>query len=106
MSTTQRRKLRSFVAWCVSESVCMRMRAEGKGPTHARRGCSEGPEWGVLSAERSAEDKKKGGGECRERVRFGETFDYSAASGCVSRVESVFWVINPIHTHTHTHTYM
>ena len=63
MSTTQSRKLRSFVAWCVSESVCMRMRAEGKGPTHERRGWSEGPEWGVWSAERSAEDKRKGGEE-------------------------------------------
>ena len=61
MSTTQSRKLRSFVAWCVSESVCMRIRAEGKGPTHARRGYSEGPEWGVWSAKRSEDDKKKGG---------------------------------------------
>ena len=45
---------------CVSETVCMRMRAEGNGPTNANRGWSEGPEWGVWSAERSAEDKKKG----------------------------------------------
>ena len=29
---------------CVSESVCMRMREEGKGLTHARRSWSEGTE--------------------------------------------------------------
>ena len=45
----------------------MRMRAEGKGPTHARRGWSEGPEWGVWSAERSAEDKKKRAAKSDER---------------------------------------
>ena len=43
----------------MSESVCMRKRAEGKSPTQVRRGWSEGPEWGVWSAKRSAKDKKR-----------------------------------------------
>ena len=41
---------------CVYANACRRKR-----PTHARRGWSEGPEWGVWNAERSAEDKSKGG---------------------------------------------
>ena len=48
----------------MSESV--QMRAEGKDPMHVRRGWSEGPEWGVWSAERPAEDKKGRQGVMRQ----------------------------------------
>ena len=66
---------------------------------NARRFWSEGPEWGVWNAERSAEDKRKRAAKSDERVRFVETIVYSAASGSVSRVESVFPVKNPIYIH-------
>ena len=67
----------------------MRERAEGKSPTQVRRCWSEGPEWGVWSAERSAKDKKRAAKSDETELDLARRLIILRRVD-VSRVESVF----------------
>ena len=75
---------------CVSESVCVRMRAEEKGPRRMCVGVGRRDRSGEYGALRDQRRIKKAARSDETDFRFGEAIDYSTASGCVLRVESAF----------------